>query len=70
MSDKKNCYACAYSGMEPDDARLICGHPSEGSFGVYLKGFRDPEPTENCTSNFINFKQHPLRNADGSMKDD
>lgn len=62
-----NCFACKYSGMEPDDPRLICGHPDSGDFGKYLKGpLANPTPMEHCKGE--KFEQHPLRNRDGSFK--
>lgn len=62
----KTCYACKYSGMEPDDQRLICGHPDSGEFGKYLQGLNNPQPLEHCQGK--KFEQHPLRNENGSLK--
>ncbi len=59
----KNCFACRYSYMEPD-SDLICGHPDSGVFGkLVLSG-----PVEHCGPEYMKFEQHPLRNADGSLK--
>lgn len=64
--DFTNCFACKFSGMEPDDERLICGHPDSGDFGKYLKGLSDPAPLDHCKGE--KFEQHPQRNRDGSLK--
>lgn len=58
-----NCAACAYSGIEPNDMDLACGHPDAGTFGVTLH----KEPAAHCP-NRIKFEQHPGRNPDGSLK--
>jgi hypothetical protein len=60
-----NCSACAYSGIEPDDMNLHCGHPDAGTFGVSLRR----EPAEHCPDR-VKFEQHPGRNPDGSLKSD
>lgn len=60
--DKKNCHACAHSYMEPD-SDLICGHPDLGVFGLTIK----KEPMDHCPA-FVKFKQHPMRNPDGTLK--
>lgn len=57
-----NCWACENSYMEPDSP-LICGHPDSGTFGKSLTRGRP----EHC-GEFTKFKQHPLRNPDGSLK--
>ena len=57
------CKACAYSGIEPQDMDLSCGHPDAGTFGVSLRR----EPAEHCPDR-IKFQQHPLRNPDGTLK--
>lgn len=49
--------------MEPDDD-LTCGHTGAGSFGLYVK---NREKFTHC-KNFDKFEQHPLRNADGTLK--
>ncbi len=59
---KKTCSACSNSYMEPDANYLICGHPDAGVVGKYIKS----EPLDHC--GFDKFQQHPLRNADGSLK--
>ena len=58
----KTCYACSFSYMEPSDAILICGHIDSGTFGKYLR----KEPLDHCK--WEKFKQHPLRNENGSLK--
>ncbi len=63
-----NCYACKFSGMEPDDVRLICGHPDSGSFGKYVtEGLRGKAtPLDHCKGE--KFEQHPSRNRDGTLR--
>lgn len=62
-SAPKTCYACANSYMEPSgEATLICGHKDAGVFGLYVR----QEPLDHC--GWKKFKQHPLRNRDGSLK--
>lgn len=65
-----NCYACAFSSMEPDDDRLICNAPSalppNRPFGIYLT--ITAEPTEKCGQERKFFEQHPRRNHDGTLK--
>ena len=57
------CFACAYSYMEPD-SDLVCGHPDSGTFGKFVhRG-----PVEHCGPDYSKFKQHPLRNPDGTLK--
>ena len=57
------CKACTYSGIEPNDMDLACGHPDAGTFGVSLRR----EPAAHCPDG-IKFQQHPLRNPDGTLK--
>lgn len=65
MSDaKKNCYACAYSYMEPSETDLVCG--KMGGFGKYVAPNREPIPE--CGPDRMLFEQHPKRNPDGSLK--
>ena len=59
----KTCYACTHSYMEPDSP-LICGAPSAGAFG---KSIYDHKTQEHCDGG-KEFKQHPYRNEDGSLK--
>lgn len=59
----KNCRACAHSYMEPDDD-LTCGHPDSGPVGLYC--YR--KPPDHCGPDRTKFKQHPLRNPNGSLK--
>lgn len=63
MNHTKTCKACALCGSEPDAQYLICWHESAGSFGQYIT----QEPLPHCPD-FSKFKQHPLRNPDGSLK--
>ena len=60
----KTCFACSYSYMEPDADYLICGHEDSGILRKYLR----TEPLDHC--GFKKFKQHPLRNENGSLKKD
>jgi hypothetical protein len=62
---KKNCAACAYSGMAPDDDFLVCAHPDAGEMGAYVREIHKGLP--HCPD-FAKFKQHPKRNPDGSLK--
>ena len=57
------CKACTYSGIEPNDMDLACGHPDAGTFGVSLRR----EPAAHCPDR-VKFEQHPGRNPDGSLK--
>lgn len=63
-SDKKaaakNCSACKHSYMEPD-SDLICGAVNS-PFGRTIR-----KELEHCDGG-KKFEQHPLRNADGSLK--
>jgi hypothetical protein len=59
----KCCKACRYSGIEPSDMNLTCGHPDAGVFGLHIW----KEPLEHCPD-FIKFEQHPGRNPDGTLK--
>lgn len=69
---KKNCWACAHSYMEPDDMTLICGHKDSGVVGTYVSGIapdgKARGPAAHCGPKLTKFKQHPLRNPDGSLK--
>lgn len=58
---EKTCFACTHSYMEPDSP-LICGHPDAGTFGLAIR----KHPLDHC--GWKKFQQHPLRNADGSLK--
>jgi hypothetical protein len=68
MAEKKpkNCFACAFSSMEPDDERLICGHPKAGPFGKYLSF--DAKPIAECGVDRVFFEQHSSRTPDGKLK--
>lgn len=60
----KTCRACTFSYMEPDgEAVIICGHSDAGPLGKYVR----EEPLPHCPG-FSKWKQHPGRNADGSLK--
>lgn len=61
----ENCYACAYSYMEPD-SDLVCGHNDAGMLGTYAR--HAAAEGGHCGPRRPKFKQHPLRNADGSLK--
>lgn len=66
-----NCHACAHAYMEPSgEPLLICG--VEGGFGTNLnplvKGGGRASETPVCGADRPKFKQHPLRNPDGSLK--
>lgn len=63
MNVKPNCSACRYSGMEPDDMNLTCGHPDAGVFGLHIR----KEPLGHC-ENFKKFEQHPGRHPDGTLR--
>lgn len=58
------CYACRYSGTEPDDPDLTCGHPKTDNGGF---GLRTRLAVERfCGRARYYFEQHPMRNKDGS----
>jgi hypothetical protein len=63
MAQKPNCSACRWSGIEPADMDLTCGHPDAGFFGLHIR----KEPLEHCPD-FSKFEQHPGRNPDGTLK--
>lgn len=63
LASSPNCRACSFCSMEPDDDRLICGHPDAGPAGLYM----DPAPAKHCGPNRSKFKQHPMRNANGDL---
>ena len=65
MALTKNCLACRYSFMEPDDD-LTCGHPDAGLVGLYVK--HAAAPGGHCGPSRPKFDQHPLRNPDGTLK--
>ena len=69
---EKNCWACAHSYMEPDSPALICGHKDSGDVGKYVTGIapngKERGPVAHCGPERKKFEQHPLRNADGSLK--
>lgn len=63
------CHACAYSGMEPDGPpELICGHDDAGGFGIFTR--LAAGPGGHCGPDRPKFEQHPLRNSDGSLRND
>lgn len=62
----KNCKACKYCGMEPDDMNFICFHSDAGGWGQYTK--HTIKETGHCGPELKKFEQHPLRNTDGSLK--
>lgn len=62
---QKNCHACRYSYMEPDDD-LTCGHADAGTFGLYTR--RAAAQGGHCGPSRPKFEQHPLRNVDGTLK--
>lgn len=64
---KKNCHACAHSGMEPADMNLTCSHPDLVKMGHPFGLHIWKEPLDHCP-NFSKFEQHKLRNADGTLK--
>lgn len=72
----KNCHACRYSFMEPDDTELVCGHKGAGVAGVYTRIAADGLARDgtvhlalaHCGPERLKFEQHPLRNEDGSLK--
>ena len=49
--------------IRTDRIGLVCGHPDSGPFGKFL----NYGPIEHCGSDRTKFKQHPLRNTDGSL---
>jgi len=61
----KNCLACRYSFMEPDDD-LTCGHPDAGPMGQYTSVAAAQDG--HCGADHPKFEQHPLRNPDGTLK--
>lgn len=61
-TEKKTCLACKYCFCEPDDD-FTCGHSDSGTMGLYVRR----GPVAHC-GNYTKFEQHPLRNADGSLK--
>lgn len=52
--------------MEPSDLNYTCGHPDAGTFGVYTH--RATAKDGHCGPERSKFKQHPLRNANGTLK--
>lgn len=62
----KNCQACAHCYMEPDDLNFVCGHPDSGTMGLYVH--RAAARDGHCGVTREKFKQHPLRNSDGTLK--
>ncbi len=52
--------------MEPSDMNFTCGHPDAGAFGIYTH--RATAEGGHCGPERSKFKQHPLRNADGTLK--
>lgn len=62
---ERNCHACAYSGIEPDDMDLTCGHPkARQPFGEHvLRG-----PIKPCGPGRVLFEQHPGRTPSGHLK--
>ena len=47
---------------------FICGHRDAGTFGVYT--YRAVAPEGHCGPSLSKFKQHPMRNPDGTLKRD
>lgn len=70
MSDEKNCYGCRFSGMEPDDHRLICFNKQAGAggYGKYISG---PVTLETvlvaCGPELKLWEQHPQRGPKGEL---
>ncbi len=66
-----NCYACYYSGQDSIDALLVCGHKDAGLFGQTVHprwgGGHCVRPSF-AGLVALKFKQHPLRNPDGTLK--
>ena len=62
----KDCRACAHCFMEPDDMNFVCGHPDAGIVGTYVN--RAAGVGGHCGPELPKFKQHPLRNANGTLK--
>ena len=61
----KDCAACAYCGIEPDDMNFVCHHPNAGFFGRYLHSVDNPRSEGNfCGPDGVLFEQHPLRGAE------
>jgi hypothetical protein len=52
--------------MEPSDTNFVCGHPDSGAFGLYIH--KAAGEGGHCGPTLPKFKQHPLRNRDGSLK--
>ena len=66
---RHNCYACTHSYAEPD-SDLICGHEDSGQFGLSLAGRSAPNKIGgHCGPDLRHFRQHPLRNPNGTLKD-
>lgn len=62
----KNCKACAFSYMEPDDD-LTCGHKdADQPFGTYAHHASAPDG--HCGPDRPKFEQHPGRNLNGTLK--
>lgn len=72
--NKKNCWACKHSGIEPDDQRLICGHPDGGPFGKWAEtigtSMGASDVGGHCGPERSKFEQHPHRNPNGTLKFD
>ncbi len=61
---ERNCAACAYSGIEPDDMDLTCHHAqARQPFGEHvIRG-----PIAPCGPERVLFEQHPRRSASGEL---
>lgn len=59
------CSACAFSGIEPMDMDLTCGHPSSGPMGLHVMTVNR---TKACGKEGKFFKQHPYRTKEGYLK--
>jgi hypothetical protein len=60
----KNCKACRFCYMEPDDMNFICGHKDAGVFGLYIHRAVDGH----CGQELTKFEQHPLRDEEGNLR--
>lgn len=60
------CQACAYCFLEPSDRNFTCGHRLAGAFGKHIYVATAPDGI--CGPDRKLFEQHPLRNADGTLK--
>lgn len=65
-SKSDNCQACAFCYMEPGDMNFVCGHKDAGIMGLYIH--HAVKEGGHCGPNRPKFKQHPLRNPNGTLK--